>query len=146
VSGESFQAGELVNVTIRNARVVNSYPVRRDDADMGTVLVAEYTNGEHRNIAVNLAAEAVTVERVAPAEWPPLPGDLWRSTPTRRSPAGQLWLACGAVDVDGKTDPYVPLVSTEEDHAYADDVLHSYGPLTLVHREPQPEPSTGDGA
>lgn len=75
---ETFEIGELVDITIRGAKVVNTYPIRRDGCDMGTVLVAEYTDGEHRNVAVGLSAPSVTVERVAPAEWPPQPGDLWR--------------------------------------------------------------------
>lgn len=83
---ETFKAGELVDLTIRGAKVVNSYPIHAD-GKTDVIVLAEYGQGDHRNVSVNLSAASVTVERVAPAEWPPQPGDLWRDK------HDELWFA-----------------------------------------------------
>jgi len=60
-----------------------------------------------------------TVERVAPAEWPPRPGDVWLDA------GGRAWTA-----LRGRM---FPVTSTRGESA--DAALAIYGPLTLVHRE-----------
>ncbi|MFY1595422.1 hypothetical protein [Micromonospora sp. WMMD737] len=71
-----FEPGELVDVTIRAARVIETQP--------GTVgLTYGPTNGAFGQDGVigiiKLHRHAdVTITRVAPAEWPPQPDDVWR--------------------------------------------------------------------
>lgn len=130
----NYAPGEIVDITIKSARVTNSYPVRRDGKPEGRVLVADYTTGEHRGVAVNLAASNVAVERVAPADWPPRPGDVWRSSRTDWAPKGRLWLAGEETDDDGASDAYVPMYG-DNGHRTAADELLRIGPMVLVHRE-----------
>src|SRR5690606_41537796 len=72
------------------------------------------------SVTVEVAlTESVTVEWVAPAEWPRRPGDVWLDA------EGRAWTA-----LRGRM---VPVTSTRGESA--DAALATYGPLTLVHRE-----------
>lgn len=122
-----FQIGEVVDVTIKGARVSSTYGLSWNDEDMGTMLV--FRTCEHTTCQagmVNIGDPGVTVERVAPAEWPPQKADLWRDR------SGDLWFA---VD-DGE----VWLTSDGYEREISDWVRSNYGPLTLVYRE---EPEDG---
>jgi len=128
----TYAAGELVDITIRGARVL--------PCDVDGVLAAEYTirlpahEGAWRRVSVCTESDTVTVERVAPAEWPPQIGDLWRDR------AGNLWF-------DTPNSPYADnhwLIGSTGQGDHASSLLKLNGPLTLVHREPQPA-DTEDG-
>lgn len=90
--------------------------------------------GEELTLVVNTAG--VEIERVAPANWPPQPGDVWRDR------GGSPWFAL--VSRDGApilTDP------RSTGPFPADEVAREEGPLTLAYRpEPAattPSPATG---
>lgn len=109
-----YQHGEIVDITIRGARVV------RYDDDTVTIRY-----GRVPVVYGVQLGDDVTVERVAPAEWPPRPGDLWRDRD------GALWFVAGT-DRRG-----MRMYATSGDSADPDHVNRRYGPITLVHREPQ---------
>lgn len=111
-----YRVGERVDVTIRGAVVVDV----NDDAIVLSL-------GDDHALTGIAFASAVTVARVAPVEWPPQIGDLWRAQD------GGLWFAQSE---DGAT----VLASTGSltRQQYPDSVLRKCGPMTLVHREPEP--------
>lgn len=115
-----YKPGEIVDITIKGARVRNQH-----DGDDGLdVLTVIY--GQHNTVAHLSLDDSVTVERIAPAEWPPRPGDLWRDN------GGELWFA---VEIGGVAlVPSYP-VSSSRRGVVPDKVKDSVGPLTLVHRE-----------
>lgn len=125
----SFKPGEIVDITIKGARVewanstdMNVWAVDEVDPDTGVNL------GEQ--ITISHAAENVTIERVAPAEWPPRPGDLWRDG------EGDVWFA--VEDRDGD----VHFRATGDTYAPTDWAAKHYAPLTLVHREDEQDGGT----
>jgi hypothetical protein len=105
---------ELVNVSIRGARVAEVD--RTLDGSPVVELVTSHV------LRLPLAMRGVTVERVAPAEWPPQAGDVWRDRD------GRKWFVRY---VDG--EPY--MVSTTEDNGSPEYVLDEHGPMTLHDRE-----------
>lgn len=123
-AGHDFQPGELVDIIIRGARVVQlARPgYLRVDLDTGPQL------------AIMADHPAVTVERVAPAEWPPRPGDVWRDRD------GSPWFAATVIERGGNA--VVRMLSGlghEPSYQYPATFVQRSGPLTLVHREPEPE-------
>lgn len=129
-----LQVGEYVDIAIKGARI---YEV---DALTG-VHRAETENGA---IISWLAADTrVEVVRVAPAEWPPRPGDLWRDRD------GALWAWRRYTYHDGEyridSEDFISLDGKRCQWGdQADDVLRDFGPLQLVRREqanPEPEGS-----
>lgn len=129
-----FQPGEIVDITIKGARV------EEPTDDQGN-LEFTYSGDEglvsFEGVVVPLA-DAVTVERVAPAEWPPRPGDLWRDRD------GDAWYALLVDDDDMADEPYVilrPSRSSKDPglHFQGDNerIITWHGPLTLAHREPE---------
>jgi hypothetical protein len=115
-----YRPGEVVDITIKGARVD-----RVDGRWLGCLL------GAYR-VTVPLDGPRVTVERVAPAEWPPQPGDLWKDRNE------SVWFALrqrnrGVRLVPG--DPVGPLVGYD-----SDDVMAKVGPLILVRREEVEKP------
>lgn len=116
-----FEVGELVDVVIKGARIV--------EADATGVMV------EAKDMdAMWLDLSAVTVTRVAPKEWPPRSGDVWRGV------GGERFFARATDDDD------VILLSerTHGGNAWPNEMLASYGPAELVWREgwsPKPEPA-----
>ncbi|MEH0823435.1 MULTISPECIES: hypothetical protein [unclassified Micromonospora] len=137
----TYVPGDLVAIAIRQATVLqvgqsgNWIRVSGDDG-------AQYE--------IPLHHQDVTVERVAPAEWPPVLGDLWRDS------GADLWFAtlkAARVGDDGRVFESARLVmapARETPHLYReqriapDKLLSQYGPLELVHREPQPDDADGD--
>jgi hypothetical protein len=120
-----FKPGEIVDITIKGARVVGVHHSLTIDIPNPHDGV---TGGDARVVDLPIGWDAVTVERVPPAEWPPQPGDLWKEEVD-----GALWFAQGfgasqmamlPAHVRGNTDCALP-----------DYVLETFGPLTLVHRE-----------
>src|SRR5690606_6600575 len=118
----SFKPGDIVDITIEGARV---RAIRGED-------IVDHLSYETEGFVASVAlTESVTVERVAPAEWPPRPGDVWLDA------EGRAWTA-----LRGRM---FPVTSTRGESA--DAALATYGPLTLVHREDaradqEPEPAS----
>lgn len=133
---QQFAEGELVTVQIRNARVVSFHP--GNHAAVGEVTVAM---GFHNIEAAVPLAYGVTLDRVAPAEWPPQLGDIWSDRD------GTEW-AAGASD--GET-VVMWRIGGKGAGVDALDVLQDRGPVRLVRRrgwtpatntapaEPEPE-------
>jgi hypothetical protein len=112
-----YQDGEYVRIVIDTARV------QKEDAGWLECLLGAY------RCVVPLDGPGVTVERVAPAEWPPQPGDLWHDR-TQTS-----WFAADVADI-GETDlPDIVLVSEDNHRLVPDEVNQRYGPMTLEHRK-----------
>jgi hypothetical protein len=126
---QEFKVGELVDITIRCARVV---PAAVDPDAMPYIKV--HVGTEEFLMEIPVSSLAVTVERVAPAEWPPVAGDLWRDA------RGGLWFAHVVLTRGGQREMRL------QPHHESDDgywtpwrLLAERGPLALVHREPQPD-------
>lgn len=127
MSAREFRVGELVDVTIRDARVerVHDDGLRLDVGGAGI------------NIPVVLpsASASITTERVAPADWPPITGDLWRDEQS------SLWFIQNAESSSGFNLRAVPaFLGADDDTALTPaELLAACGPLVLVHREAGPE-------
>jgi hypothetical protein len=144
---EFYQPGEIVDITIKGARVKE---VKGYGDGNGHCLKFEYAlpSGDMMPDAVFIDADAVTVERGAPAEWPPQPGDEWAG------PKGERWFAMKYYgdydlpkDYEGcNSDGWRVVLMPMEIGPYGDsemrpdDALRTRGPLTPVHRE-EGEPS-----
>ncbi len=123
----TYQPGEIVDVTIRGARIMEPRP------GLDHILTLAYAQAEPgvwATISLTRPADdTVTIERVAPAEWPPQPGDLWRDR------VGELWFVHHAPH-----QPKGPLWGRTTGGARWTDIAEwlakDNGPLTLVHREP----------
>lgn len=113
-----FKAGEIVDITIKGVRI--------DDVNTdGTVnIIAEHSDGGPATWGMPPQA---LVERVAPAGWPPQPGDLWRDR------VGEPWFAFNDKGADLMVPAYP--VNASRGGRMPDTVLEKLGPLTLVHRE-----------
>lgn len=129
-----YKEGEIVNIAITGARVINSFGTTRDRFDTGTVLVFRtIASDDERTHTVNTGDPGVTVERVTPAGWPPQPGDLWRDTD------GEPWFFHAHIPSDNGDG----LMASSADGRgwYKRDAdgadLAVYAPWTLVHREEQ---------
>ncbi len=127
-----FKPGDIVNITIKGAVVVNSYttgrkPVDGPREDTGTVLVFRHPDLERfedRTHTVNLKADGVTVERAVPEHWPPFHNDVWRDR------ANTLWV-CG-------NDGWGPRMYSAVGDMEPDKALREHGLTALVHREEPP--------
>lgn len=125
---DTFQPGEIVDITIRGARVLKlTNPT-------GRILSVEYQDPnppEDGTCRASLIMDspAITVERVAPAEWPPQIGDLWRDS------YGNLWfISRDPTSMSGRL-----LGRTAGGTRWTDDMqqlIDDHAPLTIVHREP----------
>lgn len=138
----TFSVGEVVDISIRGARVVNTYPEHHSGVQVANTLVVKYGADSTRSLAVNTLNPEVTVTRVAPKEWPPQPGDVWRNEHGVKLFATEPF--------EGQTD----LRSTRGDvFEKPETALEHLGPLKLVYREgwsPEPAPASevawGDAA
>ena len=121
----TYQLGEIVDITIKGVRVTEVATA----ADGHLVMAAETGL-----VGLNVYPDdpAVTVTRVAPPDWPPRPGDLWRDG--HRS----LWFTSRRTEGLGWRDVFLPAF---DDNAtiviFAVDALRELPGLTLVHREPE---------
>ncbi|WP_242890163.1 hypothetical protein [Actinomadura litoris] len=150
-----YQPGEIVDIHIKGARVVNSFGTSRGNVDgliqdTGTVLVFAMDGALYKDTShtVNMGDPGVTVERVAPAEWPPRPRDVWGTDD------GGRWFAARYMgDFDDSKDfegcnsegwrvVLIPLdVGPYGDarEGHPDEVRQLAGrPMFLVHREDEP--------
>lgn len=76
-----YKPGEVVDITIRGVRIARPR------------MATSVTITDEHGVTYQMPPHAV-VERVAPAAWPPRPGDLWRD---RRS---YLWFAADIHDIE----------------------------------------------
>lgn len=136
-----FAQGDIVKITIEGARVVGEgYDERYQSAWLRVALAI---NGDEAHGKLHLGAQGLTVERVAPPEWPPQPGDVWGSD------GGGRWFAAQHVaDFDNPADfagcnsdgwrvVLVPLSIGPygEDPQRPEAVSSHVGGLFLIHRE-----------
>ena len=117
-----FRKGEHVRATIEG-------PVTQDA--LGSIYVDV---GDVGAVEIPKVAPRVTIERVAPADWPPRPGDLWRDRD------GEIWFVVTHMDHSG---PH--LRASDDSIAPADYIARHFGPLTLVHREDEQDGGGSDG-
>lgn len=121
-----FKSGEIVDVTIKGVRVDDQHP------DGTVTIIADHSDG---GTATWQMPPQAAIGRVAPAEWPPQPGDLWKDE------HGSFWFAFWGADACEvfmvPSDPARGELNTP----MPDRVLLMVGPLTLVHREDQAEVS-----
>lgn len=126
-----FEPGELVNVTIRNARYDGPGLVGAHSIAVGSdVYDVPYT---------------AVVERVAPKEWPPQTGDIWADR-NQNEWLGERIVPAG---IDVETRHTLLLISSQDVCGYrdeADAVASDVGPMRLVRRRgwTPVEPSTVD--
>ncbi len=114
-----FKPGEIVDITIKGARVLAVKITEEGFRFLG------FTHGDiNSQSQVCLSNSQVTVERKAPAEWPPQIGDLWRGY------GGRLWFTRS----DGYGNPTF-LSGNNDPSRDVDSVNQDEGPLALVHRE-----------
>lgn len=111
-SKEMFQVGEIVDITLTGVRIT-----RTNRAD--ELVEYQYPDGGSGMVTVT-GNPGLNVARVAPAEWPPRPGDVWHDA------KGRPWMAVA------RKWMYPASGAREEAH---EQVLAGYGPMTLVHRE-----------
>ncbi len=71
---------------------------------------------------IPLDVKAVSVDALAPAEWPPRSGDLWQDA------EGLLWFCITSARMINQAGNY----QSDE----VDDLLRLRGPFRLVHRDP----------
>lgn len=127
-----FEPGEVVDVHIKGARVVR-YETPDYDPDC---LVVTLPNGADET-RLPMPSWNVTVERAAPPEWPPQPGDVWRD------PTGVKWFA--AEPLTGEEEPLM-LPAAAWLGCHASEALADHGPFELLYREGWTPPPTTDDA
>lgn len=120
----TLKPGELVDITIRGARV---------EAFNGGYTTFAPKAGAH--ITIETGSAGVDITRVAPREWPPQAGDVWVG-----ESGDQFFARTGE---DGDAEWLVP-VSGGSISSYPEEILASFGPLRLAYRRgwsPEPAPA-----
>lgn len=134
MAAEKFVEGEYVDITIRRVKVVNTFEETPLNRPTRTVVVYKLPGEDTKQCRSHTAPifGDVTVERVAPVEWPPQPGDLWRDR------GGELWFSY-VVHLDGRSYVDMRCEDTSKDTPPFEDgptsVNERFGPMTLVRRE-----------
>ncbi|TDC25941.1 hypothetical protein E1211_30515 [Micromonospora sp. 15K316] len=129
-----LKPGEHVNITIENATIVE---VSRHALAIN--LPGTEPNGVKGFITINPNREGVDVTRVAPAEWPPIQGDLWRDA------YKTLWFVYRYESGIGTSHRVETRMTSASENTHSgsmspDRLLSERGPVTLVHREyPDPD-------
>ncbi|GAA3223021.1 hypothetical protein [Actinocorallia longicatena] len=120
-----FQVGEVVDITIKGVRFLAP---AEDEGGSVVIRAADGTEGW-------IMPPQAEIARVAPAEWPPQPGDLWRDRD------GDTWHGVLVDDNDTVDEPYTVLGAgrSSKNNAVEEpgQILEWHGPLALVHREQQ---------
>lgn len=138
----TYAAGELVDITIRGARVRGYYDCPGPDAE--DLMVAYGSEDGASDLILDLSAKGVTVERMAPAQWPPRYKQVWKDC------NGDLWTLARGITIDGPQRPYTlhKLTCTDQSKGTgiygAADLLERYGPLELVY-DTNPQPADTEG-
>lgn len=125
-----FQVGEHVKITIEG-RITATHPDPDDLPEITVLLDCEIGSAP---IRIPHCWPMVTIERVAPPEWPPQHKDEW----TDRD--GDAWYGVLVDTNDAVDEPYVelwPSRTSKHRHDLSDDrmLIDRYGPFTLVRRE-----------
>lgn len=128
VDDTSYQPGDRVRVTVEG--VVDE--IYGDRKQLTTIVYAS-SETEATGVTFVNTGPGVAFERLAPAEWPPQAGDVWRDRD------GDRWLAVPDENGSGK-------IMLADDHGAEPPrfVYKRYAPLTLVHREQQAAGNTAD--
>jgi hypothetical protein len=109
---QRFEPGELVNVQLRGVRYVG--------CDQDVCHGIETPDGNQWSMPLT-----AVIERMAPPEWPPQPGDIWVDR------NGNEWFA-GAVD---EYSTAVRLVLVDDGSVLGPDVvIREFGPMRLERR------------
>jgi hypothetical protein len=128
-----LRIGDRVNITLQGVEVTQIHSEDPEDAPEVTVYLECAIGG--CPVSIPHHWPMVTVEHVAPTEWPPRVGDLWRDRDgdmwlCRRldtRDGTQLNLVCSVV-ISGKAGLFASGLPFER-------VLERHAPLYLVHRE-----------
>lgn len=125
-----LKKGDRVRVIVEGTVQV-AYADRR--ADYGTVTITYPTEHEQAaRLTVYENAEAVRIEHIAPAAWPPRPGDLWRDRD------GELWFfhahANDKKQIIGRTADGLRWYSADKSSDFG-GLIDTNSPWTLVRRE-----------
>src|SRR6266511_4050567 len=134
VTADGLLIGERVTVTVFGARVEEVQP---DPGGAACVVLLSYGPGR---MVVDVAAPAVAVQRVAPPQWPPLPGDVWEDRD------GVEWF-CRLIYTQDATEASAELVCAVGGQAYrlnAEDLLDRCGPMRLRRRRGLPAGEIAD--
>jgi hypothetical protein len=115
-----YGIGEIVDITITGARV--KAVLTGINTPVTLVIDGEVLGKDVVDFEVDTDAERVTITRLAPAEWPPQIGDLWRGK--------RLWFT----RADGYGNP-IFISGGNDPSRDVDSINQDEGPLTLVHRE-----------
>jgi hypothetical protein len=118
MSGPTFKVGELVDIRIKGAR----YAAEHGD-NSGFDLV-----GEPDRIWLPLSDASITVDRVAPAEWPPRAGDIWADR------NGKEWFAVRRISITGDAIIFRAADDDASNWNEPSEVLSDVGPLALIRR------------
>lgn len=136
MSVQRYVEGEVVDVRIGRGRVLEF----DDKTKSLTIALPAGTDGRYREVHVFVDMPTVSVTRVAPPQWPPVPGDVWRSAPQPGHPDGLLLMYQRYTDTWHR--PQERFVPADETGAYrvcsAGQALCELGPLTLVYRDSRP--------
>lgn len=120
-----LKKGDRARVTIDG--IVTGFSIGIDLVSGSRVVHLDYAAGRRSTVFVQ-DEQDVTVERLAPAEWPPRPGDLWRDK------HGDLWFF-----YSDPTDEDVICGRTAGGARWSvndfDDQLADNAPWTLVRRD-----------
>ncbi|MDL4812727.1 phiSA1p31-related protein [Actinomadura opuntiae] len=115
-----YREGEHLRVTIEGT-------FKRDGGP--GYLILDVNGTLHRTQEAN---KAVTVERIAPADWPPQKDDVWSDRD------GDTWLGVLVDNDDTVGEPYVDLVCSRTSKrvpvGFTDEAISLYGPMSLVRR------------
>ncbi len=125
VAPTTLQPGDVVDITIRNARIVDvtgdkvRYQTPARDAPVVHI--------------VHLGPDwpLVTATRVAPAEWPPRAGDVWRDR------SGGTWHALQHLPKHGGVRLFATTGSAQAVPWEPARILADHGPMEIAFREPQ---------
>lgn len=121
---DRFTPGEIVDITISGVRVLAA-----SDNCIDVEIAAE------RELRIGIDEGTIEIVHRIPAEGPPRIGDLWRDR------HGDLWFATTGWDMDNNDYVSLTCTKTKSLDGWGDQtvyhVLRQYGPLTLVHREPE---------
>jgi hypothetical protein len=120
MSAPTFKVGELVDLHIRNARVD-----KLDCPDNDVFATLRFGSWL---VSVNLIAPGVTVDRVAPAEWPPRAGDIWADR------NGKEWFAVRRISIAGDAIIFRAADDDASNWNEPSEVLGDVGPLALIRR------------
>lgn len=136
----TYQRGEIVRITLTASVVEEGQATRDGGCPFRQLLVYCGTGDSERMLSIDVDAPGLVIERVAPAEWPPQPGDVWKDRD------GDAWFGVEVDDDDASDGSYVvlqPVKTSKRGGIFNADlsaINERHGPMRLVHREQSSEP------